>query len=70
MAVRGGDRILTSGSGEAIIEFGDGSRATLQGGTDLTVLQSFVMSNTGAPLYTLVKQALGSVTYNVNHGRN
>jgi type II secretory pathway pseudopilin PulG len=68
MAVRGGDRITTGGSGGAVIEFSDGSRASLEGGADLTVLQSFVLTNAGAPLYTIVRQTLGQVTYTVNHG--
>lgn len=76
MQVRGGDRITvgsgTDGtdlaSGDAVIEFADGSTASLQGGSDLTVLQSFQLGTPSAPLYTLLKQAVGRVTYRVNHG--
>jgi type II secretory pathway pseudopilin PulG len=61
-----GNRLLDSG--ETIIEFADGSRATLRGGSDITVLQSFVMGHESAPLYTVVKQTAGQVLYRVNHG--
>lgn len=81
MALQGGDRIVvgsglfTGGllgtglldSGEAILEFADGTRATLRGGTDLMILQSFTMGGNG-PLYTLVKQRTGKATYEINHG--
>ena len=55
-------------SGETVIEFADNSRATLRGGSDVTVLQSFLMGHESAPLYTVVKQTAGRVIYQVNHG--
>jgi type II secretory pathway pseudopilin PulG len=58
----------TPDSGAAKIRFADGSTATLQGGCDVTVLQSFLMGSTNAPLYTLIKQRLGQVTYDVHTG--
>jgi hypothetical protein len=66
MELRGGDRIRT-GVG-AVIEFADGSTATLGSGANVTVLQSFVEGKGAAPLYTIVRQTLGDVSYHVHHG--
>lgn len=64
MPLRGGDRIR----GSATIRFADGSTAVLQSGSDVTVLQSFIDGHAKAPLYTLVRQTLGDVTYRVRTG--
>jgi type II secretory pathway pseudopilin PulG len=68
MTLRGGDRLRTSGGGGATIRFADGTTATLRGGSDVTVLQSFVEGRAQAPLYTLVRQSLGDVVYKINTG--
>jgi type II secretory pathway pseudopilin PulG len=68
MTLRGGDRLIADSSGAATIRFADGSTATLNGDSDVTVLQSFLMGETNAPLYTLLKQALGTVDYDVHSG--
>ena len=68
MALRGGDLIEMRASGRATITFADTSTAVLQGGSKMTVLQSFVDGQSSAPLYTLVRQIRGDVTYTVNHG--
>lgn len=54
--------------GEVVIEFADGSTATLRSGTTVTVLQSFLMSETNAPLYTLIRQGVGEAIYKVHSG--
>lgn len=64
MPLHGGDRIR----GSATIRFADGSKAILQDGSDVTVLQSFINGHAKAPLYTLVRQTLGDVTYRVRTG--
>ncbi len=64
MPLRGGDRIR----GSATIRFADGSTAVLQSGSDVTVLQSFIDGHAKAPLYTLVRQTLGDVTYRIHTG--
>lgn len=66
--LHGGDRIRTGNLGSATIQFQDGTTATLHGGADVTVLQSFIDGQSSGPLYTLVRQTLGSVNYQVNHG--
>ena len=68
MALYGGDRLQTGGSGMAKIRFADTSVAELAGGTDITVLQSFMEGQSQAPLYSLVRQKTGEATYTVNHG--
>lgn len=68
IALRGGDRIQTSEGGSAVIRFADNSSCELAGGADVTVLQSFVASNAGSTLYTIVRQSLGKVMYKVHHG--
>ncbi len=68
MTLRGGDRIRTSSGGGAKIRFADGTTATLRGGSDVTVLQSFVQGRMQAPLYTLVRQSIGDVLYEINPG--
>ncbi len=57
-----------TGEGEAVIEFTDGSTATLGSGTKATVLQSFLMGQAGAPLYTLIRQSAGQAIYKVHSG--
>lgn len=68
MALHGGDRIITGIGGAATISFADGSSASLQGGSNVTVLQSFLNGQSSAPLYSLLRQTAGDVTYRVNHG--
>ncbi|HEY0074393.1 MAG TPA: FecR domain-containing protein [Abditibacteriaceae bacterium] len=68
IALRGGDRIQTSEGGSAVIRFADNSSCELGGAADVTVLQSFVASNAGSTLYTIVRQGLGTVMYKVHHG--
>ncbi len=65
MELRGGDRIRTGGA--ALIRFVDGSTCQLSAGSDVTVLQSFVMGSEST-LYTIVRQAVGDVLYSVHHG--
>ena len=67
MPLHGGDIIETGAGGAALIQFFDGSRCELSGGTKITVLQSFLRNSSGG-LYTLVRQTLGDVTYSVTHG--
>ena len=66
--LHGGDRLTTGNLGSATIQFQDGSTASLQGGCDVTVLQSFVDGQNTGPLYSLIKQVLGTVNYQVHHG--
>lgn len=68
MAVRGADIIRTGEDGGAVITFADNSSATLSGGVELTILQSFIEGKTKSPLYTLVRQMSGEVLYRVHHG--
>jgi type II secretory pathway pseudopilin PulG len=69
MELHGGDRIRTSSGGLASIQFADGSLCEVLGGSDLTLLQCFMEGNpTGAPLYTLIRQTRGEVTYTVSKG--
>lgn len=68
MELHGGDRIITGPQGAATIEFADGSTASLRGGSNVTLLQSFVEGHAQPLLYTLVRQTLGDVTYQVHHG--
>lgn len=68
MLLRGGDRLIASNSGAATIRFADGSTADLEGGSDVTLLQSFLRGQNNAPLYTLLKQTIGVVTYDVHTG--
>jgi type II secretory pathway pseudopilin PulG len=68
MELHGGDRIRVAPQGAAIIRFADGSTAALRGGSDVTVLQSFVEGQAQGALYTLVRQTLGSVAYQVQTG--
>lgn len=67
MPLRGGDQISVQG-GTALLTFADGSTARLQSGTRISVLQSFIDGQSGAALYTLVRQTLGDATYTVHHG--
>jgi competence protein ComGC len=68
MKLQGGDRIQTMGGGLAEIRFADKSLTEVKANSDVTVLQSFIEGQTDAPLYTLVKQRKGEVTYTVTHG--
>ena len=68
MPLRGGDRIQVGGFGTAFLTFADGSTAQLTGGSDVTVLQSYVDGQYSGVLYTLVKELSGDVTYTVHHG--
>ena len=69
MVLRGGDRVSTGAPGGGVITFSDGSTATLQQNTKVTVLQSFLDSQVSTPtLYSLVKQVSGTAVYYVNHG--
>jgi competence protein ComGC len=68
MELHGGDRIRVAAHGAAVIRFADGSTATLRGGSEVTVLQSFIEGQAQAPLYTLVRQTIGEVAYRVNTG--
>lgn len=68
MVLHGGDRIRTAAGGAATIRFADNSTCKLQGQADSTVLQSFMASTSSGPLYTTVRQALGTIIYTVNHG--
>ena len=68
LVLHGGDRIRTTASGAALIRFADTSSCELSGNADLTVLQSFVATNKGSTLYTMVRQSLGTVIHRVNHG--
>jgi hypothetical protein len=69
MILRGGDRVRTGPLGSAVITFTDGSRATLQGICDVTVLHSVLVSQvSGSTLYTIVRQIAGTAIYYVHHG--
>jgi competence protein ComGC len=68
MELRGGDKIMTGGQGAAEITFADTSKVSLGAGAEMTVLQSFVDGQSGARLYTIVRQLAGDITYTVNHG--
>lgn len=63
MELRGGDLIKTAGGGSATIRFADHSTAELKGGSELTVLQSFLMGQTSGSLYTMLRQHIGNVVY-------
>jgi competence protein ComGC len=67
MKLYGGDRISTE-SGSAKILFADGSYAELTRNSDVTVLQSFIAGQQNAPLYTILRQRLGEISYRVNPG--
>ncbi len=67
MPLHGGDLIETSAGGAALIQFFDGSRCELSGGSKVSVLQSFLENGSG-DLYTLVRQRIGDVAYSVHHG--
>ena len=68
MVLHGGDLISTGISGTALITFADTSTARLERDTRMSVLQSFLDGQSGAPLYTLVRQMTGDATYTINHG--
>lgn len=83
MQLHGGDRIRTGSLGVAKIRFADGSTAnslatnaasadastaTLQGNSDLTVLQCFLDGQTSGPWYTVVRERVGNIFYQVHHG--
>lgn len=64
----GGDILRTEDGGSAVINFADGSRCNMAGGSQITLLQSFIAGRSRAPLYTLIRQSVGEVSYQVNHG--
>jgi type II secretory pathway pseudopilin PulG len=67
LTLRGGD--ILDVTGNATIQFADGSTCELSGGSKMTVLQSYIEGGGGgAPLYTIVKQTLGKVRYRVTSG--
>lgn len=68
MELHGGDQIMTSAQGAAEITFADTSKVSLGKGAQMTVLQSFIDGQSGARLYTVVRQMAGDITYTVNHG--
>jgi general secretion pathway protein G len=68
MLLRGGDSILTSSGGSALVTFADGSESQIGSGSEITVLQSFVAGHTHAPLYTIIRQKAGDIVYRVHHG--
>jgi prepilin-type N-terminal cleavage/methylation domain-containing protein len=65
LLLRGGDRIRT-GAGTATVSFEDGSTASVQSNTDMSVLQSFTEGQNSGGLYTLIRQFTGRVNYYVN----
>jgi type II secretory pathway pseudopilin PulG len=68
MELRGADIVRTGASGMAMIEFADGSTATLRSGAEVSLLQSFVAGQVQAPLYTIVRQIAGTVSYQIHTG--
>ena len=68
MELRGADIMRTGPSGMAVIEFADGSTATLRSDAQVTLLQSFIAGQVQAPLYTLVRQIAGTVSYQIHTG--
>ena len=69
MEILGGDRITTAnGNATATIAFADGSSSTLGRNASVTVLQSFRDKQNSAPLYTLLRQSLGTATHRVTPG--
>ncbi len=69
LELRGGDHIQT-GAGTALIRFTDGSTASIEANSDLTVMQSYVNQQRGGALYTLVRQVTGKISYYVEPGNN
>lgn len=68
MALQNGDVVRTAKDGSTLIYFADGSYCNLTGSSQITILQSFIAGHTYAPLYTLIRQTSGDVSYHVNHG--
>jgi hypothetical protein len=68
MELRGADIVRTGSSGMAIIQFADGSTASLRSGAEVSLLQSFVAGRVQAPLYTIVRQIAGTVSYQIHTG--
>ncbi len=68
MELHGADIVRTGASGLATIEFADGSTASLQSGSEVTLLQSFVAGQVQAPLYTIMRQITGTVSYQIHTG--
>ena len=68
MELHGADIVRTGASGMAVIEYADGSTAALQGGSEVTLLQSYIAGQTQGPLYTLIRQISGTVSYRVHTG--
>lgn len=67
LVLRGGDRIKV-GAGSAKVSFADGSYASIQANTEMSVLQSYIEGQRSGPLYTLTRQFSGRVNYYVNPG--
>lgn len=67
LEVRGGDRIQL-GAGSATLTFADGSLATLNGGSEMSVLESYLESQDTDSIYTLVRQFAGTINYSVVPG--
>jgi len=68
MQLRGGDIIRTTNSGFATVRFSDDSSSELQGGSEVTVLQSYVEGQSSGALYTVLQQKVGDVIYRVHKG--
>lgn len=68
MELHGADIVRTGASGMAIIEYADGSTASLQSEAEVTLLQSYIAGQVQGPLYTLVRQITGTVSYRVHTG--
>ncbi len=68
MQLQNGDIIHTLAGGSSTVNFADGSYCNLGANSQITVLQSFIAGQTYAPLYTMVRQTSGDVSYHVNHG--
>lgn len=66
--LHGADTITTGPGGSALITFPDSSTALLEGDTKLTILQSFVEGRSQSLIYTLVRQASGTIKYQVHTG--
>ncbi len=68
MELHGADIVRTGSSGMAVIEYADGSTASLQSNAEVTLLQSYIAGQTQGPLYTLIRQLSGTVSYHVHTG--
>lgn len=68
MQLRGGDIVRTTDAGFATIRFDDTSSSELRGGSEVTVLQSYVEGQASGALYTVLQQTVGDVVYRVHKG--